>query len=215
MTMLKRLLKRLPFCVYPYKPYMHKYKCIFIHIPKNAGSSVMKALGDSGGRFHVESEYYNEVNDYFYKKYHRFAIVRHPLERLFSAYKYSLQGGNGSQSDKLLADKIKSNSHDFASFIDCLLDMHFIMQHKLFKPQYLFVCKNDLTLNIDTVLHFEKLAEQWPAFAKKHNLPNSLEFINRSEKVSLPILTSAQYKKINQLYYFDFERFGYTPIDVN
>lgn len=209
MKLLKRLFKRIPLCPYPYKPYMHKYKCIFIHIPKNAGSSIMHLLGDTGGRFHVESEFYREVNDYFYRKYHTFAFTREPLDRLFSAYKYARAGGNKGSEDLQLAQYVTQRCDDFSGFIDNVLNEHFIMQQPVFKPQYLYVFSRNLTLNIDTLIKMEELESQWPVFAKKRGLPVELAHENKSKELMLPELTPQQYEKIYTLYQYDYSLLGY------
>jgi len=208
MKILSRLFKRLPLCPFPYKPYMHKYKCIFIHIPKNAGSSIMDLLGDTGGRFHLESKIYLDVNDYFFRKYHKFAIVREPLDRLFSAYQYSCGGGNKSPEDIALAAHINSNSHNFTSFIECVLDTHFIIEQPLFRPQYSFIYHRG-KLCIDTILRFEQLHEQWPKFAKLHCFPFDLRKLNSSKESDFPMLEEHHYKKIVQMYLPDYIYFNY------
>lgn len=212
MTILQRVLKRLPLCPFPYKPYMHKYKCIFIHIPKNAGSSIMNLLGDDGGRFHVESTYYRHANYYFFKKYHSFAFTREPLERLFSAYKYILSGGNKRDEDLQLADRIKAHSSDFPSFIDAVLDAHFIMQQPLFKPQYIYVYTRNLQLNVNTLIKLNELEQQWPVFAAKLGLPTVLGHTNKTTNKAMPILSNEQRKKVAELYKYDYELLKYPPI---
>lgn len=209
MTILKRLLKRLPFCEYPYKPYMHKYKCIFIHIPKNAGSSVMRLLGDEGGRFHVESSYYQQANAYFYNKYHSFAFTREPIERLYSAYKYVLKGGNQRSEDIALANHVKARCCDFSDFIDNLLCADFIMQQPLFKPQYLFVYTRNLQLNVDTLIKLTELTTVWPAFSTNLGIPSQLLHVNKTAKQVMPKLTTEQLDKIAQLYKYDYKLLGY------
>jgi hypothetical protein len=191
---------------------MHKYKCIFVHIPKNAGSSIMKLLGDDTGRFHVESSYYRDANYYFFRKYHSFAFTREPLERLFSAYKYAISGGNRGKEDILLADFIKANSHDFLSFIDNLLDAHFIMQQPLFKPQYLFVYTRNLELNVNTLIKLDELEQQWPIFAKKLGLPIELGHTNQSPTKNLPTLSNSQRYKVSELYRYDYSLLKYPPL---
>ena len=204
MNILQRLLKRIPLCPFPYKPYMHKYKCIFIHIPKNAGSSIMQLLGDKGGRFHVESDYYKQANYYFYKKYHSFAFTREPLDRLFSAYKYASKGGNQRKDDINLATYINTRCSDFNGFIDNVLTLHFIMQQPLFKPQYLFVYTNNLQLNVDTLIKLDELEQVWTDFSMQLGLPSQLSHINQTNKQAMPVLTTSQYNKITALYRYDY-----------
>ena len=69
-------------------PISHKHKVIFIHIPKNAGTSVLEALGiqEFGHRkwFEYQYDYPNEWETYL-----KFAIVRNPFDRFVSNYEYA------------------------------------------------------------------------------------------------------------------------------
>ena len=97
----------------------HKHKCIFIHIPKNAGSSVERAFGyikhikgkgkhdpawvnkgywhknQIGREYPIPKIYPSPHNDPSYAEcwdeYFKFAIVRNPWSRLVSSYKYDIQ----------------------------------------------------------------------------------------------------------------------------
>ncbi len=44
---------------YPYKEYMHRHRCIFVHIPKTAGTSIVTCLGGNAvNRTHAKAEVY-------------------------------------------------------------------------------------------------------------------------------------------------------------
>ena len=67
----------------------HDKKFIFIHIPKNAGTSV-------GNDFNIETSYHNTAQEYINllgkKKYNNmfsFAFVRNPFSRFLSLYNYA------------------------------------------------------------------------------------------------------------------------------
>ena len=79
---------------------IHKKKCIFVHIPKCAGTSMEQFLKDYGNN---EIEYFGvfknrslhhltayellmSLRKKKFSKYYRFSIVRNPYDRLLSEY---------------------------------------------------------------------------------------------------------------------------------
>lgn len=200
----------MPLAHYPYKSFMHKHKCVFIHIPKNAGSSVLAAFKDNSGRKHAKWSDFYESNDYFFNRYVKFAIVRNPLDKLISAYNYSLLGGNHSAGDNALKDQIQQNSSCFNEFVDKLLCYDFIMQQVLFYPQYLFVFDRQLTCMVDYMLRYEELSIQWPKLAYAINLPIHLPHKNISVIQTCDVQVSkASLDKIYQLYSLDYQLLEY------
>jgi hypothetical protein len=92
----------------------HKHKCIFVHIPKAAGTSIENAfmedlgidmdnrhallLGESTNRTvgprrvsHLRAKEYVQqhfISQELFDNYFKFAFVRNPCDRLYSTYKY-------------------------------------------------------------------------------------------------------------------------------
>lgn len=189
---------------------MHSYKCIFIHIPKNAGTSVLKLFGDEEGRKHAKWYDFFESNDYFFSKYVKFAIVRHPVDRMISAYNYSINGGNYSSSDIALKSFISEQSSSFEEFIDKVLCCDFMMQQPLFLPQYLYIYDRELDIKVDVLLKYENLADDWKMFSCNYKLPHPLPWKNKStNKVCKSVVSSSSMEKIQRLYRKDFELLGY------
>ncbi|NMP32958.1 sulfotransferase family protein [Thalassotalea sp. M1531] len=206
----KRIFKRIPLSYYPFKPFMHKHKCIFVHIPKNAGSSVLALFNDKNGRKHAKWYDFYESNDYFFKKYVKFAIVREPVSRLKSAYRYGMQGGNQSPSDLKLKEYIEAHSHDFESFVANVLSYDFVMEQPLFYPQYLFVFDRELNCKVDELLKYENLQKDWHMFSQKYSFPKELPWKNSSQKVKqLETLSDITEGKIKQIYNKDFILLNY------
>ena len=208
------LLKRLPVSYYPYKPFMHKYNCIFIHIPKNAGSSVLAAFNDNNGRKHAKWYDFLEANEYFYKRYYKFSIVREPLTRLFSAYKYALKGGNNSYSDQALSLYIKERCSCFSSFIDNVLCADFVMQQPLFTPQYLYIFNRQLQCEADSIIYYESLATDWQRVTSELGCLVELPWKNASNGDSMPVLPPHTLKKVSDIYCFDYKLLNYDDICV-
>ncbi len=204
-----RLLQRVPLSNYPYKPFMHKHKCIFIHIPKNAGSSVLALFNDTGGRKHAKYYDFYEANDYFYQQYHKFAIIREPFNRLYSAYKYAASGGNQSIMDVTLQQTIDKRCSDFEGFINNVLCYDFVMQQPLFLPQYLYIFDRQLNCSIDSILTYENLVEDWHNLAMKLTLPTKLPWKNPSKQSAMPRLAESALEKVKEIYHFDYQLLDY------
>lgn len=68
--------------------YNENKKFIFVHIPKNGGSSIERMLGMGGGIFSVK-DFASELD---INKYYKFGFVRNPFDRLVSAYTYLKSG---------------------------------------------------------------------------------------------------------------------------
>ena len=64
-----------------------KAKCVLIHIPKNAGTSIRRGFFDGEYEGPVQGSIPEEWMQYF-----RFAFVRNPYDRLISAWKMFTKG---------------------------------------------------------------------------------------------------------------------------
>ena len=190
------VLARLPLPYYPYLSFMHKYKCIFVHVPKNAGSSVLKAFGYQGSRWHAKYYDFLRASPYFYDKYISFAIIRNPVSRLYSAYGYITQGGNGSEDDLALKSLIEEKSSCINSFVTNVLSYQFIVDHLVFTPQYLFVFDRLNQLKVDKLIAYESLEQEWQDFAQQHDLPKSLPKENVAKITKFVELSSDTLDKI-------------------
>ena len=116
----------------------HKHKCIFVHIPKNAGSSVEKAFGFSEiyhqgtarhsmpysmrgwwGKSEPNREYpfkklyerphHDPSYAVNFDRFFKFAIVRNPWDRFVSTYKYDKKLLNASDVDVVANAASKSS----------------------------------------------------------------------------------------------------------
>ena len=92
-------------------PISHHLKAIFIHIPKNAGESIEKAMGMYGGlpaetlwgrvenRFVLQHLTATELQDSglvtqeIWRQYFKFAVVRNPWSKAVSEYNWYLRYG--------------------------------------------------------------------------------------------------------------------------
>ena len=58
----------------------HERKLIFIHIPKNAGTSIMKEMGVDNIFIDKTIEEYKENYKDYWDKYKKFTVIRDPID---------------------------------------------------------------------------------------------------------------------------------------
>ena len=73
----------------------HEKKLIFIHIPKNAGTSIIKAMGVENLYMDKTIEEYKEHYGDYWNEYKKFTVVREPIDRFISAYKFARMDESG------------------------------------------------------------------------------------------------------------------------
>merc|ERR1712146_625110 len=78
-----------------------KQGCIFVHVPKCAGTSIEGLLYNVKipASQHFTARELRRMWPSKFKALPSFAILRNPLERAISAYKYIIGGGNGKSND--------------------------------------------------------------------------------------------------------------------
>ncbi len=195
-------------------PYSHTKRCIFIHIPKTAGTSIEMFLREGGlndlemvgvrkGRSlqHLLGIYLKK-NLKFWNDYYRFSIVRNPYDRFLSDYYWCRIPGVGYKGGQTIDQ-----------FLDYVIDVvtnnkfYTNIFHDHFIPQHLFIIWKDRLLvhhvfkyeNLDYVVDFLKRK-----LRIKGNLPHTQQTGEKPYQ-----LTDEHKEKIYALYYIDFKRFGY------
>ncbi|TCI04448.1 hypothetical protein EZV61_00275 [Corallincola luteus] len=198
---------------YPYRSYMDQHQCIFIHIPKAAGTSVLSAMmggNENPDRDHTGYKTYLEANPGKFDRYFKFTFVRDPWDRLISVYTYLKGGGNGG-SDRYFQQLIADRYPTFAEFVLGYLDKDRIHQHILLRPQFLFVVDHKDQLMVDYVGRFESIADDFSKVSQQLKLGVSLPQVNRSARKdkSAYLVSQEVIDKIGQLYSRDVAQFGY------
>ena len=180
-----------------------EHKAIFIHIPKNAGNSIVKCFSwPEVSYFHPQHDTVYDIKKKFpelYQKWKKFAVVRNPYDRMVSWYFFH------KENPEHLLEKERVNNISFNEWIKKNKFSH--RGHKwLYKPQHTWV---DDTVNI---LKFENLNNDINSFLNtKLELPrltktNREHYLLYYDKDSLNIV----YNKYKE----DFKKYNYERLEL-
>jgi hypothetical protein len=196
----------------------HNKKCIYIHIPKTAGTSVEQFLRDHGrngleyhgvrgGRsmHHFTAFDLKRENPSIFNIYYKFSIIRNPYDRLLSEYYWTPIPGIGYKSRQTKADFITyvSKVVNQKLFYDNIFNDHFI-------PQYLFIYNGKNSL-VDQLFRYEDL--DWTVDYLKKKLDININFPNLNKSANSIIKsewTPRQKERIYKIYQRDFIIFNYS-----
>lgn len=181
---------------------------IFIHIPKAAGSSILKT-GVAYTRGHVPYSFYERWLPDGKNMPDTFAIVRNPYDRFVSAFKY-LQEADVNHIDLSYRKRFIGKGECIDAFVEKFAREERMRNFLHFLPQTHFITNSKNRIAVSEILRFEELFTHWGDFAKRHKLRVEIgnEKTSRGEK---PILSDESRGIISSLYSHDFSRLNYEP----
>jgi hypothetical protein len=191
-----------------YAGYPNAHRCIFVHIPKTAGSSITQALFGAPSR-HVPYFVYQRANPIKFHRYFKFAFVRNPWDRLVSTYFFLREGGLNWQ-DRQWSERNLAGYGDFGSFVRGWLTPENAYSWIHFMPQSHFICNQAGDLMVDFVGRFERLTDDFDVVARRLGLAANLPLTNQSEHAPFAAYYDSETRDIVRLVYSrDIEAFGY------
>jgi len=171
-------------------PIDHNRKLIFIHIPKNAGTAIerhcnMKDTGHKNWKYYF-SKYLSE-----WEEYTSFAIIRDPVDRFISSYRYARMKKSywhdNPQPNKAIygehPDYQICNKFDINSLCSKLNSNAVKLSHPGWLPQYKWICNWRRKVKIDVLIKYENLNKGLETL-KIHDLPK-LNFSKGSEDLEI------------------------------
>ena len=185
-------------------------KTIFIHVPKTAGVSLIKAIyGDVTLEGH-RSFYFNSIIlDIEDKKYFSFSFVRNPFDRLYSAYMF-LRGGGMNDLDKRVFSTYLSRFIDFEDFVLNGLNNKLIFRITHLIPQHEFLCDKKGNILVDFVGRFENLDSDINSLSVRLNKNIELNHYNSNIKKDYQDLyTPEMVDIVTRIYQKDLTIFKY------
>ena len=152
-------------------------QCIFIHITKSAGTSVAKSVFGYLPYHYTAIDYRVIYGRKTFKRYFKFAFVRNPWDRLYSAYRY-LKAGGWNDTDKAWAKDNLSQYNSFNDFVKQWLTKSNIKKHRHFWPQSQFICDNRNNLLIDYLAYFETINDDYNLIRNKIGIGSDIAHHN-------------------------------------
>ena len=191
----------------------------FVHIPKTAGTSVLRALDVGQTPYtHCPAHIIHQKHPEVARILHFFTVVRDPFDRFASSFEYITKRSDWPAQRRFAKDVIADMS--FLEFTKKLAQnrayRNLVTGYEFFFPQSFFTHRNGKPL-VQDVLRFETITEDF-------NRVIQSGFAGVSKPPTLPTLPSLRdhgggdYKSmydprsadlIRQLYAEDFRNFGY------
>ncbi|MEM6818390.1 MAG: sulfotransferase family 2 domain-containing protein [Pseudomonadota bacterium] len=190
------------------KPF-DEHQCIFVHITKSAGTSVALALFDHLPYHHTARDYRVIYGKETFNRYFKFAFVRNPWDRLYSAYSY-LRGGGWDEYDQAWAEEHLSRFNSFEEFVLTAFSSKWLEKHLHFKTQIDFIGDRHQAPMIDHLMYFETLTTDFNDLAQKLALEARLEHRNPSARAGYrEVYTPEMMAVVERVYQDDIRTFGY------
>jgi hypothetical protein len=200
-----------------------KYKCVHIHIPKCAGTSIDLALRgkltvnwDENKKLWKQHCTALNVKKYFasaeqWNNYFKFSIVRNPFDRIVSSYNFLCRHMEYSNfRDRLLFKDFVLRTGMFEKMLNQdSVDKPSNNYHQV-RPSVDYLFEND-SLIVDYVGRFERLEDEWEFICEKIGAKIKLPHINKNDrkKQYQDYYNDETKEYVSKIYKKDIETFGY------
>ncbi len=185
---------------------------LFIHVPKTGGTSISRILY---GRNlpHFTAEFYRTVFGKALAHTPTFAVMRHPVQRLMSCYRFTICGGTEIMASNRYERMRLKGLDSFPAFVDFLIDAA-ERQYPLpstFHPQSAFIADADNRVLVDRLFCLDDEG-RLPAALNDYLGVENIPRLNATQTVAVA-LTSETEAKIRSLYGADFELYDRLAAD--
>lgn len=182
---------------------------IFIHVPKAAGVSVSRALyGRPLGHFRAMD--IRRICPGTFDGLLTFGVVRHPVDRLYSAYRFAKAGGTsemGMKNPRMYQSEYFSSFDKFVC--EWLPEQDINKIDGVFKPQHLYLCDGGEVM-VDKVIKLEQIEQGMRELSALLGKEIVLGHHNKSQASPFVVESADTLSIIERIYQKDFEIFSYS-----
>ncbi|MDA7436137.1 sulfotransferase family protein [Synechococcus sp. AH-601-B19] len=206
----------------------HKNKFVFIAINKtgsstmrhllNKHSDIFSEIGQGAFAHHTTSQKLKDVftkNNWNWDDYLSFTVVRHPISRIYSIYKYRLRVASNPHMKKKHAIYFYKSCIRFKD-LNLTFDAAVLSNKVSIPPQTDWILSSDRSMSLlDKIIKIEHIADELPGIWNQLELPlqeiSSIPKINASpsEKSWESLLSVEAIDKLKNIYKEDFELLNY------
>jgi hypothetical protein len=188
-----------------------QHNCLFIHVPKCAGSSVNTALFDGWYPGHLPLYWYEQQFPEQFARAFKFAFVRDPLERAYSAYTF-LKGNEAGRRD-VQAQNLVGRYRDFDHFVGSWLHPENVIRQIHFAPQTDFLLDSLGHLAMDYIGRQEHLDRDFEVLCQQLGVVAQLSKVNvtrqRAPMPAREFCSVRTRRLVRRVYQRDYELLGY------
>ena len=202
----------------------NKHKCIHVHVPKCAGTSITHTLFNRRDAHLTALQYKNLLGD-TYDKYFSFAFIRNPWDRMVS-YHNMLMRAKIKPHHRIvkLCTKMFGNTL-FPSWINFVQWVNNESEHDLvlkkiglnnyleIRPQYFWLMDNSGNIIVDFIGRFERLLADFNKVCEKLEMPdkkNALRRMNSGDHGHYSSYYDSETRDmVGEIFELDCEHFGY------
>jgi len=189
----------------------HEKKLIFIHIPKNAGTSIIKAMGVENLYMDKTIEEYKEHYQDYWNEYKKFTVVRDPIDRFISAYKFARMKESGWFSSSGEEGLEKHHHHDLCNSLDINGYVNYLFNNpqkinRWVAPQTWIIKNKEGKIEIDYFVKYENLSEDLKKIGIDKIQKLNASKIDDDQQIQLSFSSK---QKLYIMYGMDYKNFHY------
>jgi hypothetical protein len=190
----------------------HDHKCIFIHIPRTAGSSIEHMIAgqdwwhEESSTKHLTASQAKRLYADYWHKYFKFSFVRHPVDRVISCLRFADYFGLSVDDSGNI--NFEEYRRKFGSKTITEFDYRFYgLKHvRRWRHRKGAIYGNILDENLDFVGKYENVQSDIEYIKERIRINSALPHCEKSERHNYH-LSDAIISEIHSMYRLDFRKY--------